>query len=476
MNSGFKIELVTKRAEVERWSAALDDLAIAIAAFEIVPGGDWRLEAYTLEPPDPAAVRATLLQAAEGARVALPAFHIQPLPPTDWLAENRRDFPVQSIGRFFIYGSHHPRGVPAGRIGLLVDAATAFGSGEHATTRGCLAALDRLSRRRRVRRPLDLGCGSGILALALAKLTRRPVRAADIDPESVRVARDNAALNGVARLVRVARSDGYRAPLVRRGRPYDVIVSNILAQPLCRFARDLRRHLAPGGVAVLSGLLVAQEAQVVAAHRRQGLVLIRRFRRDGWSTLEFSAGAHNYGSIRNEPDRADHALGPLDPAAAARSRRRGPMNSQTKYHTWYFIAAMIGILLLQQVWAQYQTVEHIDYSEFLTDLKTGKVAEVQVEGNYIAGTLKAPLPSGRTQFITTRVPTELAQDLEKYGVKFGAVVQSTWLTSLLGCLLFVGIWGLRVPPLRRQAGFRRADADRQEQGQDLCRDRHQGDI
>jgi ribosomal protein L11 methyltransferase len=287
VTSGFKIELVTKRAEVERWSAALDGFAVAIAAFEIVPGGDWRLEAYAIEPPDPDAVRAALRGAADHARVALPAYHIAPLPPVDWLAENRRDFPAQSIGRFFIHGSHHDGRVPAGRIGLLIDAATAFGSGEHATTRGCLAALDRLARRRNIRRPLDLGCGSGVLALALAKLWRRPVRAADIDPEAVRVTRANAALNRVARLVSVARSDGYHAPLVRGGRPYDLIVSNILAQPLCRFAPALRRHLARGGVAVLSGLLVAQEAQVVAAHRRQGLALVRRRRRDGWSTLEF---------------------------------------------------------------------------------------------------------------------------------------------------------------------------------------------
>src|SRR4051812_269737 len=163
----------------------------------------------------------------------MPVYHVQPLPPTDWLAQNRRDFPAQAIGRFFVYGSHHADGVPAGRHGLMVDAATAFGSGEHATTRGCLAALDRLAkRRRRPRRPLDLGCGSGILALGMAKAWRRPVRAADIDAESVRVARENAALNGVSQLVRIDRSDGYRAPLVHRGRPYDVIVSNILAQPL----------------------------------------------------------------------------------------------------------------------------------------------------------------------------------------------------------------------------------------------------
>ena len=285
MSAGYKIELITKRAEVERWSAALDDYAVAIAAFEIVPGGDWRLEAYALEPPDPTAVEAALARAAAEAGLARPIYHIQPLPPVDWLAQNRRDFPAQAIGRFFVHGSHHTRDVPAGRIGLLVDAATAFGSGEHATTRGCLAALDRLARRRRVRRPLDLGCGSGILALAIAKLWRVGVRAADIDPESVRVARANAGLNNVARLIRIARSDGYRAPLVRRGRPYDLIVSNILAQPLCRFARDLARVLAPDGVAVLSGLLTAQEAPVLAAHRRHGLALVGRHQRDGWSTL-----------------------------------------------------------------------------------------------------------------------------------------------------------------------------------------------
>src|SRR5258708_34718275 len=121
----------------------------------------------------------------------------------------------------FMSGGGHQDGVgpPAGRIALTLDAASAFGSGEHATTRGCLAALDRLAKRRRIRRPLDLGCGSGILALAIAKLWHVPVRAADIDPESVRVARANAFDNRVTRWVRIGRSDGYRAPLVRRGRP-----------------------------------------------------------------------------------------------------------------------------------------------------------------------------------------------------------------------------------------------------------------
>jgi cell division protease FtsH len=133
------------------------------------------------------------------------------------------------------------------------------------------------------------------------------------------------------------------------------------------------------------------------------------------------------------------------------------MNQQTKWHAWYFIAAIFGILLLQEVWTEYRSVEHIPYSDFLADLKGGKIDEIQVEGNFIAGTLKAPLPSGRTAFITTRVPPELASDFEKYGVKFGAVVQSTWLTSLLGwvvpTLLFIGVWAFVFRRFAAKQGF-----------------------
>ncbi len=121
-----------------------------------------------------------------------------------------------------------------------------------------------------------------------------------------------------------------------------------------------------------------------------------------------------------------------------------PMQPQTKYHAWYFIVAMFGILLLQNIWTQYQSVEHIGYSEFLGDLKAGKVEEIEVEGNFIAGTLKEPLTNGRRQFITTRVPPELVEEFNKYGVKYGAVVQSTWVTTLVGWVvptaIFVGVW------------------------------------
>src|SRR5258706_9794216 len=138
--SGYKIELVCKRPDVERWSGALDDQAIAIAAFEIVPGGDWRIEAYTIDEPDDAAVRAALSAAAEAARVGMPAYHVQPLPPTDWLAQNRHDFPAQAIGRFFVYGSHHTGGAPAGRPTPRASAPTPSGPGADAPHPAWLAA------------------------------------------------------------------------------------------------------------------------------------------------------------------------------------------------------------------------------------------------------------------------------------------------------------------------------------------------
>jgi ribosomal protein L11 methyltransferase len=284
MNSGFKIELVARSEQAaERFTQALEPFTAAISAFEVRPGGEWRIEAYAALPPDPDAVALALRQAAEGD--ALPPHHIAPLPVVDWLAENRRDFPPLEFGRFFIHGSHVSDKVPAGRLGLLIDAATAFGTGEHATTRLCLLALQDLARRQRVRRPLDVGCGSGILALSMALLWHVKVLGSDVDPESVRVARENAAINRLTRLVHIVGGNGYRAPAIRRAAPFDLIVANILARPLCHLAPDLARHLAPGGVAILSGLLTDQESQVLAAHRVQGLVLAGRRRSQSWSAL-----------------------------------------------------------------------------------------------------------------------------------------------------------------------------------------------
>lgn len=246
---------------------------------------DWHLEGFSRTPPDRGAIVSALSAVAAAAGVDAPPLEIERLPNVDWVLENLQDFPPIAAGRFFLHGSHWDGRPPVGRIAIEMDAGTAFGSGEHATTRGCLTALDLLGKRRRFTRPLDLGAGSGILAIAMARMWAVPVLATDIDPIAVKVARGNAANNGVASRVTTVVSDGYRHPAVGRGRPYDVIVSNILARPLCRFAPDLAAHLAPNGVAVLSGLLERQERRVMASHERQGLTLKHRILIDGWATL-----------------------------------------------------------------------------------------------------------------------------------------------------------------------------------------------
>jgi ribosomal protein L11 methyltransferase len=267
--------------------ALLDDAAGAVSAFEITPE-EWRVEAYRPAPVLTPTLAARLALAAAAAGGTLDEIGEEKLPARDWLAENRLSFPPLRVGRFFIYGAHYRGRVPTGATGIAVDAATAFGTGEHPSTRGCLMALDSLARRHRFRRPLDVGTGTGILAVAAAKLLHRKVLASDIDGGAERVARHNVARNGVAGLVRVRRAPGYRDRALRKSR-YDLVLSNILARPLALLAPDLARALAPGGRAVLSGLLRRQEPIVLAPHRSCGIVLERRFVLDGWSTLVLRA-------------------------------------------------------------------------------------------------------------------------------------------------------------------------------------------
>jgi ribosomal protein L11 methyltransferase len=269
--------------------ALLDEAASAVSAFEN-SAAEWRIDAYPPSPVLTPALTAQLALAAAAAGGTLIAIAEKKLAARDWLAENQLAFPPLRIGRFFIYGSHYRGRVPAGAIGIAVDAATAFGTGEHPSTRGCLMALESLARRRRFRRPLDVGTGTGILAVAAAKLLRRRVLASDVDGRAVRVARRNVACNGVAVRVRVRQAAGYRDRAVRKSR-YDLILSNILARPLAVLASDLARALMPGGRAVLSGLLRRQEPIVLAPHRGRGIVLDRRIVIDGWSTLVLRARA-----------------------------------------------------------------------------------------------------------------------------------------------------------------------------------------
>jgi ribosomal protein L11 methyltransferase len=269
--------------------AILDDIAAAVSAFETA-SDEWRLEAYPQSPALTPDLLAQLALAAAASGGELVEIGEEKLPDRDWLSQNQLAFPPLRIGRVFVYGSHYRGRVPPGAVGIALDAATAFGTGEHPSTRGCLMALQALAQQRRIAHPLDIGTGTGILSIAAAKLLRCRVLASDIDAGSVAVARHNVARNGVAGLVRVGHAQGYRGPLVRR-RHHDLILSNILARPLALLAADLARHLAPGGHAVLSGLLRRQEPIVLAPHRGLGIVLERRIVIDGWSTLILRAAA-----------------------------------------------------------------------------------------------------------------------------------------------------------------------------------------
>ena len=246
--------------------------------------GGWRVEGLLRNPGRRGALTGALALAAAAAGIEPPPLEEDRVEAEGWLARTREAFPPQPIGRrLLIRGTHDASVTLPGRIALTLDAGLAFGSGEHATTRGCLLALERLPRPRGL--VADIGTGSGVLALAAAALWRVKVIGVEIDPSAARVASENARLNRLHRLVTIVRGDGFRAPRIRRHASYALVLANILARPLCAIAGELARNLAPGGHAVLSGLLVGQAPMVLAAHRRCGLALAGRIELGPWATL-----------------------------------------------------------------------------------------------------------------------------------------------------------------------------------------------
>jgi len=272
-------------AAVPAYEAALLEACASVSLFRDEATDTWRLEAVRETDAEEGPLAAALALAAAVTGVEAP-LERAPVEAEGWLARTAEAFPEQPIGaRFLIRPTHQPAAPARGRIVLRLDAGIAFGSGEHSSTRGCLMALERLPGLAHDARVLDLGSGSGILAMAAARLRGVRVLATDIEPWSVRVAEENAHLNGLRGRVRAVLADGWRHRAVRRGAPYDLVFANILARPLCAMARALAGHLAPGGLAILAGLLGAQARMVLAAHRRQGLVLVRRLDVGPWATL-----------------------------------------------------------------------------------------------------------------------------------------------------------------------------------------------
>ncbi len=279
------------RADAEAAARAIDaDEALEAATYSILEEdeakGVWRIDAFPVTAEEADGFR-RVLGGWPGLSVVVEA-----LADADWLAMALSGLPPVRAGRFFVFGQHDRGRAPPNTVNLRIEAGAAFGTGHHGTTVGCLIELDRLLKARRFARVLDVGAGTGVLAIAAARTGSRIVRGTDIDRPSVRIAGENARLNA-ARVRFHAASDLAGAP-IRAAAPYDLIFANILARPLVALAHPIASALAPGGRVILSGLLRGQERRVRAAYLAQGLKFEHRLYRDAWVTLVMARGARRY--------------------------------------------------------------------------------------------------------------------------------------------------------------------------------------
>jgi len=242
----------------------------------------WRLDAYAA---DETAAKACLELAASVSPNLNVRYEV--LEDRDWVTLSLEGLPPVEAGPFIVAGSHALTQMSPGKTGVLIEAGPAFGTGHHGTTLGCLLGLEHVMRARRVTKVLDLGTGSGVLSIAALKVGAQRAIGTDIDADSVRVANENAAKNDVAFGFKGVHCSGTRSPIVRNDAPFDTVFANILAKPLVSLAPDIFKVTAPGGAIILSGLLRHQEPQVIGAFAGRGLLLIKRFHQDGWSTLLF---------------------------------------------------------------------------------------------------------------------------------------------------------------------------------------------
>src|SRR5712671_207854 len=273
---------LTARRVVDRLTESFSEGQAAIAAFER-SDGRWDVTLHFAEAPDQTSIR-ELVGIAAGGDVAQ-AITFDTVEAKDWVKATLEELVPVRAGRFIVHGQHDRAKVPPNKLGIEIEAALAFGTGHHGTTRGCLLLLDQVLKARHPRRALDLGTGTGVLAIAAAKARHGAVLASDIDPASVRVARENARLNEVANLVQTIRATGFSAPPFKAHGRFDLVLANILANPLRQLATPMARHLAPSASVILSGLLPHQAGGVIAAYRARGLVLLRHVKIEGWSSL-----------------------------------------------------------------------------------------------------------------------------------------------------------------------------------------------
>jgi ribosomal protein L11 methyltransferase len=269
-------------------SETFDPAETAVAAFEAPDGRIWLVEVFFREQPDETSVRELVRVAAGEAVAACLTFHA--IESKDWVRASLDGLKPVRSGRVTVFGSHDRDKIAPNAIPIEIEAALAFGTGHHGTTLGCLNAIDRLAKQRRAFRPLDVGTGTGVLAIAAALRNRVPVLASDIDAVSVIAARENVTLNKAGAYVQVIHAAGLKDGRFRRGAPYDLVLANILPRPLVGLSTDLVRLVAPGGTVVLSGIIPPHANLVISAYRSRGLRLVERQLIEGWVTLTMRRG------------------------------------------------------------------------------------------------------------------------------------------------------------------------------------------
>ncbi len=279
----WKVSFPAEKEDMDEITVALENLLypapLAVSAFEERDQISWRIEILFAKEPNLTNISQVVPM------VQLQQLTSSPVAKENWVEKSLKDLKPVQAGRFLIHGSHNTINPSANIVPLLVDAGQAFGTGHHATTKGCLIAIDNIAHDRKIENALDLGCGTGILAVALAKVSAAQILASDIDPVAVEVAEEVAVSNECTSRIRFAVGPGVLIPEIETAAPFDLVVANILAKPLQLLAKDLWPLIRPGGNIILSGLLTSQEDSVLSLYTELGFRLSDRITLEEWSTL-----------------------------------------------------------------------------------------------------------------------------------------------------------------------------------------------
>ena len=286
----YSMELQIKFAYLQAFVQFCETLSDSIVYFEAEdtktidskPDDLWQIDTYLNDKPDMKQLQEKVAQIASAYGIAPPILRLVQVDDRDWVSEVQKTFVPIKAGRFFVHHTGYQELISKEQIKIEINAGRAFGTGEHETTGNCLKALSKLTNANN--NCLDMGCGSGILAIAMAKLWNNQVTAVDLDEQAVLVTKENIQLNNVSFIVS-GQSDGYKAALVGENAPYQLITANILASPLIAMAKDAAEHLAKDGILILAGFLKEQRSNVLIAHQNQGLVLIDEICTEAWPTL-----------------------------------------------------------------------------------------------------------------------------------------------------------------------------------------------